>query len=123
MQRTGEGSAFLTAMQQGMFAVDTASAGQMMMSIRQILEKLNERLARIHLLKEKARLGDLSEAQAIAGLNVLVASGGDELSLEFVLHRFAERLKEAHQALEIGMRNYAEIEAQAEQDYRRIGHG
>jgi hypothetical protein len=40
-----------------------------------------------------------------------------------VLQRFADSLKEAHHALEIGMQNYAEIEARAEQEYRRMGHG
>lgn len=103
-----------------MFAVDTASAGQMMMSIRQMQERLEVRLKQLHLLKVKAKLGDLPEAQAIAELNVQVASG-DEQSLEFVLHRFAEALAEAEQALEVGMRNYEQVEAQSEQGFRRIG--
>jgi hypothetical protein len=79
-------------------------------------------LAQIRLLDEKARLGDLPEAQVIAGRNAQVASEGTQ-SLEFALQRFGERLQEAHQALETSMRNYAEIEARAEQEYRRIGHG
>lgn len=118
----GGGGAFLAAAQQGMFAVDTTSAGQMMMSIRQMQETLNVRLARIHQLRVQAKLGDLPEAQHIAGRNVLVASG-DKQSLAFVLERFAEKLEEARQALEIGMRNYAEVEARTEQDLRRMGHG
>ncbi len=118
----GGDGAFLTAAQQGMFAVDTASAEQMLMSIRQMQETLNVRLARIHRLKVQAKLGDLPEAQVVAGRNALVASG-DEQSLEFVLQRFAERLEGARQALEIGMRNYAEVEALAEQGFGRIDHG
>ncbi len=116
----GGGGSFVGAAQQGMFAVDTASAGQMMMSIRQMQDKLKDRLRRIDLLKVKAQLGDLLEAQAVADLDVRVASG-DQQSLEFALHRFAEALEEAHQALEVGMRNYEQIEAQAELGFRRIG--
>ena len=122
MQPADGGGSFLAAAQQGMFAVDTASAGQMMMSIGQMRETLNVRLARIHQLRAQAKLGDLPEAQVIAGRNELVASG-DEQSLNFVLQSFAERLEEAHQALEICMRNYSEIEARAEQDLDRMSHG
>jgi hypothetical protein len=122
MQMAGGGGSFLTAAQQGMFAVDTDAGGQMMMSIQQMQEKLKERLKQIDRLKVRAKLGDLPEAHAIAELNVRVASG-DQQSLEFVLHRFAEALEEARQALEIGMRNYAQVEAQAEQGFRQIGHG
>lgn len=115
----GGGGSFVGAAQQGMFAVDTASAGQMMMSIAQMREQLNDRLAQIHLLKVKAKLGDLPEAQAIADLDVQVASG-DQQSLDFVLRRFVEALDEAQQALELGMRNYEQVEAQAEQGFRGI---
>jgi hypothetical protein len=121
MQVAGGGGSFLAAAQQGMFAIDTASAGQMTMSIRQMQENLIKRLARIDMLKAQAKLGDLPEAQAIAGRNVQVASG-DGQSLESVLQRFAERLEDARRALEIGMRNYADLEAQAEQGLRGIGH-
>ncbi|MGH3811506.1 MAG: hypothetical protein ACRDUV_03475 [Pseudonocardiaceae bacterium] len=120
MQMAGGGGSFLGAAQQGMFAVDTASAGQMMMSIAQMREQLNDRLRRIQFLKTQALLGDLPEARAIADLDALVASG-DQQSLEFALRRFAEALEEAHQALELGMRNYEQIEAQAEQGFRGIG--
>ncbi|MGH3696183.1 MAG: hypothetical protein ACRDRX_19680 [Pseudonocardiaceae bacterium] len=122
MQPAGGGGGFLAAAQQGMFAVDTASAGQMTMSIRQMQETLNVRLARIHQLRAQAKLGDLREARVIAGRNELVASG-DEQSLHFALQRFAERLEEAHQALEVCMRNYTEIEALAEQNLGRMSHG
>lgn len=118
----GGGGSFLAAAQQGMFAVDTASAGQMVMSIRQMRERLNDRLKEIDRLKVRAKLGDLPEARAIAELNVQVASG-DQQSLDFVLRRFAEALEEAEQALEVGMRNYEQIEAQAEQGFRRIDQG
>ncbi len=118
----GGGGSFLGAAQQGMFAVDTASAGQMMMSIRQMQDKLSYRLQRIDDLKVKAKLGDLPEAHAIADLDVRVAAG-DPQSLEFALLRFRDALEEVHQALEIGMRNYEQIEAQAEQGFRRIGDG
>jgi hypothetical protein len=125
MQTAAEGGAFLAAAQQGMFAVDTASAGRMMLSIRQIQEKLTQQLARIHFLRTDVKLGDLPEAQVIAARDRLVASGDDRdvQSLEFVLQRFREALQEAQQALEVGMRNYTELEAQADQDFRRIGHG
>jgi hypothetical protein len=124
MQLAGGDGTFLAAAQQGMFAVDTASAEQMMMSIRQMQEKLNIQLERIRQLTIQAELGDLPEAHVVAGRNAQVASGDERsLSLEFVLQRFAESLEKAHQALEIGMRNYAEVEARAEQEYRRIGHG
>lgn len=116
----GGGGTFLGAAQQGMFAVDTASAGQMMMSIAQMRQRLDERLLQIDRLKTRAKLGDLPEAQAIADLDVRVASG-DQQSLDFVLRRFAEALDEAHQALELGMRNYEQIEAQVEHGFRRIG--
>lgn len=122
MQLAGGDGTFLAAAQQGMFAVDTASAGQMMMSIRQMQETLNIQLARIRELTIQTELGDLPEAHVVAGRNVQVASG-DEQSLQFVLQRFADSLEEAHQALEIGMRNYAEVEARTEQEYRRMGHG
>jgi hypothetical protein len=122
MQTAGGGGAFLAAAQQGMFAVDTASAEKMVTAIEQIRASLNDQLEIARLLKNQVKLGDFGEASAIAGLDRLVASG-DEQSLEFVLQRFGEALQEAQQALEISMRNYAELEAQAEQDFRRIGHG
>jgi hypothetical protein len=123
VQVAGGGGAFLAAAQQGMFAVDTESAGQLMMSIRQMQERLNDRLEQVRFLKMQAKLGDLVEAHAIAARNTQVASG-DAQSLEFVLQRFREALQDAHQALEVGMRNYAELEAQTEEDFRwRIGHG
>jgi uncharacterized protein involved in exopolysaccharide biosynthesis len=123
MQPAGGGGGFLAAAQQGMFAIDTVSADQMMMSIQQMRTTLKARLARIHLLQEKAKLGDLHEAKAIAGSNARVAGlGEDQQSLKFVLERFDERLEDAHQALQIGMRNYAELERQAERDFKRIGH-
>ncbi|MGQ0773370.1 MAG: hypothetical protein ACT4NY_02965, partial [Pseudonocardiales bacterium] len=65
-------------------------------------------------------LGDLPEAKRISELDAEVAAG-DHQSLEYVLQRFAEALDEAHQALEIGMRNYEQIEAQAEQGFRGMG--
>lgn len=125
MQTAEGGGAFLAAAQQGMFAVDTESAGQMMMSIGQMQAKLTEQLERIDSLRTEAKLGDLPEAHVIAARDRLVAFGDDkdEQSLQFVLERFAEALQEAQQVLEIGMRNYAELEAQTEQDFRRIGHG
>ncbi|MGQ0776283.1 MAG: hypothetical protein ACT4NY_17960 [Pseudonocardiales bacterium] len=112
----------MAAAQQGMFAVDTAAGSEMVRSVRQIRERLNERLSQINLLKTEAMLGDLPEARTIAELNVQVASG-DEQSLDYVLRRFAETLEEAEHALKIGMRNYEQIEAQAEQGFRRIGEG
>jgi hypothetical protein len=121
-RRRGGGGAFLAAAQQGMFAVDTASAEKMVTAIEQIRARLNDQLRRIEYLKAKDKLGNLPEADAIEARNRLVASG-DEQSLAFVLQRFAEALQEAQQALEIGIRNYAQIETQAEQDLRRIGHG
>ena len=121
MQTSVGGGAFLAAAQQGMFAVDTAAGDAMVTSIKQIRERLNDQLMRIEYLKEKARLGELLEAHAIAARDALVAAG-DEQSLEFVLQRFAEALQDAQQALEIGIRNYAQVEAQAEQGFWRIDH-
>lgn len=111
---------FVGAAQQGKFSIDTDSAREMIMSIGQIRTELNVHLAQIRRLKAQAMLGDLPEAQRIAELDAAVASG-DHQSLEYVLERFQERLEEAHQALEIGMRNYEQIEAQAEQDIRWAG--
>jgi len=111
---------FVGAAQQGKFAVDTVAGGEMVMSIKQMRQRLNDRLQQLDALKVQAKLGNLPEASAIAEFNVLVASG-DEQSLDYVLRRFAEALEEAQQALEVGMRNYAEIEAHAEQSFRRIG--
>ncbi len=122
MQTAAGGGTFLTAAQQGMFAVDTAAGDKMVASIKQIRTSLNVQLENIRYLQYQAKLGDLREAHAIAICDVQVATG-DPQSLEFVMQRFAEALQEAQQALEIGMRNYTELEAQAEQDFRRIGHG
>ncbi|MGH3534940.1 MAG: hypothetical protein ACRDQG_09560 [Pseudonocardiaceae bacterium] len=121
MQMAGGGGSFLAAAQQGMFAVDTDSAGNMIMSIRQMQRQLEKRLKEIGDLKVKAMLGDLPEAHAVADLNVRVA-GPDHQSLEFALQEFAKTLEEARQALEIGMRNYAQVEAHAEQGFGQIGH-
>jgi len=112
---------FVGAAQQGKFAVDTGSAREMIMSIGEIRTQLNKQLLRIDLLKTKAKLGDLPEAQRIAELDAEVAAG-DQQSLAHVLMRFAEALDEAHQALEIGMRNYEQIEAQTEQGFGGMGH-
>lgn len=122
MQLAGEGGTFLTAAQQGMFAIDTVAAGQMMTSIEQIREVLTERLMRVDYLKTQAMLGDLDEARAVAGLDTQVASG-DHQSLDFVLRRFREVLNHLHQAVEIGTRNYEQVDAQAAQGFRRIGEG
>lgn len=122
MQLAGGSGSFLAAAQEGKFAIDTAAADEMIMSIAQMRERLNDRLKQIDRLKVRAKLGDLPEAQVIAALDAQVASG-DQQSLEFVLRRFAEALDEAHQALEIGMRNYEQVEAQAEQGFQRIGEG
>jgi hypothetical protein len=121
MQMADGGGSFLAAAQQGHFAVDTDSAIQMTMSIQQMQKQLDARLKQIDDLKVKARLGDLPEAHAVADLNVKVAAG-DHQSLEFALQRFSDALEEARQALEIGMRNYAQVEAQSEQGFRQIGH-
>ncbi|MGH3793028.1 MAG: hypothetical protein ACRDQ9_19960 [Pseudonocardiaceae bacterium] len=120
MQLAGEGGTFLTAAQQGMFAIDTVAAGQMMTSIKQIQESLDKRLRRIDHLKTQAMLGDLQEAKAIAELDVRVASQ-DHQSLDFVLRRFDEALDHLQQAVEIGTRNYEQVDAQAAQGFRRIG--
>ncbi|MGH3721523.1 MAG: hypothetical protein ACRDRI_22285 [Pseudonocardiaceae bacterium] len=122
MQTAAGDGTFLAAAQQGMFAVDTAAGEQLVMSIGQMREKLNEQLERVRFLMNSAKLGDFPEAHAIAICDARVAAG-DPQSLEFVLQRFAEALQDAHQALEIGMRNYAEFETQAEQGFRRIDHG
>lgn len=123
MQPAGGGGSFLAAAQQGMFAIDTVAADQMMTSIEQIQESLNERLRRIYYLKrQEAMLGDLPEAQAIAKIDALVASG-DPQSLEFVLQRFAEVLDDLHQAVQLGTRNYEQLDAQAAQGFQRIGEG
>ncbi len=115
MQLAGGGGTFLAAAQQGMFAIDTVAAGQMMTSIEQIQESLNERLRRIyHLSRQEITLGNLLEAQIIAKLDVRVASG-DQQSLDFVLQRFSEVLDDLHQAVEFCMRRYEQDDAQAAQ--------
>lgn len=122
MQPAGGGGSVLAAARQGMFAIDTVAADQMMRSIEQIRESLEERLRRIHDLKTQAMLGDLPEAQAIAKTDALVASG-DPQSLDFVLRRFVEVLDDLHQAVQFGTRNYEQLDAQAAQDFQRIGEG
>jgi aminoglycoside phosphotransferase len=119
MQLAGGGGSFLAAAQQGMFAIDTVAANQMMASIEQIQESLEERLRRIHDLKTEAMLGDLHEAQAIAKIDTLVAAG-DPQSLDFVLRRFTEILNDLHQAVETCTRNYEQVDTQASQGFRRI---
>ncbi len=120
MQLAGGGGTFLAAAQQGMFAIDTVAADQMMTSIKQIQESLTERLMRIHHLKrQEILLGDLREAQAIAKIDALVAAG-DPQSLEFALQRFAEVLDDLHQAVETCMRNYEQDDAEAAQGFRQI---
>lgn len=103
MQMAGGGGSFLGAAQQGMFAVDTTAGHNMVMSIRAMQDKLEEQLKRIYALKTQAKLGDLPEAREIAKLDSLVAAG-DHQSLEEALLGFRDALKEARQALEIGMR-------------------
>jgi len=102
------------------FAVDTDSAREMIFSIGEVRKQLQERLARISDLRQQAKLGDLPEARKIAELDAEVASS-DHQSLDYALQRFAEALDEADQALEIGMQNYEQIEADAEQNLRRAG--
>jgi proline racemase len=82
MQTAAGGGAFLAAAQQGMFAVDMASAKKMVTAIEQIRTSLNDQLEIARLLKNQVKLGDFGEASAIAGLDRLVASG-DEQSLDF----------------------------------------
>ncbi|MGH3770907.1 MAG: hypothetical protein ACRDRW_05860 [Pseudonocardiaceae bacterium] len=123
MQPAGEGVSFLEAAQQGMFAIDTEAAGQIMKSIEQIKEALAERLMLIHNIKhEKIPLGDLNEAQAIATLDALVASG-DQQSLDFVLWRFGVDLDNLCQVVEICMRTYEQVDAQAGQSFPLAGEG
>jgi hypothetical protein len=119
MQLADGGGSFLAAAQQGMFAIDTVAANQMMASIEQIQESLEERLRRIYDLKTEAMLGDLHEAQAIAKIDTLVAAG-DPQSLDFVLRRFTEILNDLHQAVETCTRNYEQVDTQASQGFRRI---
>ncbi len=110
----------MAAAQQGMFAIDTVAARQMMTSIEQIQESLNERLRRIyHLGRQEITLGNLLEAQFIAKLDVRVASG-DQQSLDFVLQRFAGVLDDLHQAVEFCMRRYEQDDAQAAQRHGGI---
>jgi hypothetical protein len=108
MQLAGGGGSFLAAAQQDMFAIDTVAADQMMTSIKQIQESLNEQLRRILYLETQATLGDLPVAS------------GDQQSLGCVLGRFAEVLDDLHRAVEICMRNYEQDDAQAAQGFRRI---
>ncbi|MGH3684264.1 MAG: hypothetical protein ACRDQY_05005 [Pseudonocardiaceae bacterium] len=119
MQLAGEDGTFLSAAQQGMFAIDTVVAGQMKTSIEQIQEVLEQRLKRIGQLKTQAMLGDLQEARAIAGLDVRVASH-DHQSLDFVLRRFDEALGHLHQAADTCTRNYEQVDAQAAQGFRQL---
>jgi hypothetical protein len=53
MQLAGGGAAFLDAAQQGMFAIDTDAATQMMTSIKQIQTSLDEQRRRIRHLEEQ----------------------------------------------------------------------
>ncbi|MGH3914677.1 MAG: hypothetical protein ACRDTC_14915 [Pseudonocardiaceae bacterium] len=103
------------------FAVDPVSANAMIMSIGTVRTELNRQLARINYLKEQAKLGDLPEARKIADLDTQVAAG-DQMSLEYALQRFHEAIEEADYALKIGMRNYEQIEAEAEENFKRMGH-
>ncbi|MGH3807345.1 MAG: hypothetical protein ACRDRU_12090 [Pseudonocardiaceae bacterium] len=122
MQPAGGGVSFLTAAQQGMFAIDTVAADQIVTSIQQIRGSLSERLRLVHNLKTQAMLGDLPEAQDIAKLDTLVAAG-DPQSLDFVLQRFTEELDNLNQAVEICMRRYERDDAQAQQSLQLAGEG
>lgn len=123
MQPAGGGGSFLTSARQGMFAIDTVSADQMITSIGQIRESLVERLRRIEYVKrQEPMLGVLPEAQAIAKIDALVVSG-DPQSLEFVLQHFLEVLDDLHQAVQLGTQNYEQLDEQAAQRFQRIGEG
>lgn len=118
MQQANVGSAFVAAALGGGFAVNTAAAQQMLMSIGQMQLELTRRMKLIDQLVDQAKLGDLEEARFVSKLDTQVAAGGPE-SLDHAMRRFADALAEAHQAVQIGMKNYAEVEALAAKGFRR----
>lgn len=93
----------------GGFAIDTATGERMRMSINDMINKLDTRLRQITVLKQRAQLGSLPEAQAVAELDSRVASG-DEQSLDHVLLAFRAALVQAEEAVRLGMANYAEVD-------------
>ncbi|MBV9142943.1 MAG: hypothetical protein JO115_18860 [Pseudonocardiales bacterium] len=120
MQRAGEGDTFLATAQHGMFAIDPEAAAQLMRSIEQIQESLQQRLLQIQNLKrQKIMLGNLPEARAIAKLDAQVASG-DHQSADIVLWRFAEALDHVYQAIGSCVQRYEHDDEQAAQDFQRI---
>lgn len=100
----------------GHFAVDPVSGAALGASIADMRTELQMVLTAMADVKQRAQLGELPEAQHIAGRNVLVATG-DNQSAEAVLQQFDASLEAAERAVKRGMTNYAEVE---EDSRRRV---
>lgn len=102
----------------GHFAVDPGTGAELMRSLTQMREGLKTLRADAHQLDRETPLGDLPEAQAVSDLNRQVAAG-DPQSLISVLLQFESSLEQAHAAVQLGMANYEQVEAQLRETYDR----
>jgi hypothetical protein len=102
----------------GHFAVDPGTGEQLMMSLGQMLDKVDTVLNDARLLDRKTPLGDLPEALAISDLNQQVAVG-DPHSVVTVLEQFKLSLQQAYDAVRQGMANYAQVDAEIAENYER----
>lgn len=105
-------SALLGAAQAGHFAVDPVAGAALGASIADMRNELQMVLTSMADVKQRAKLGDLPEAQHIADRNVLVATG-DPQSAEAVLQQFDASLEAAELAVKKGMSNYEQVEAES----------
>ena len=104
----------------GHFAIDRETGTGLMRSLSQMRDHLDEVLADADGLARATPLGDLPEALVVSDLNQQVAAG-DAQSLRSVLLQFRASLEQAHQAVQIGMVNYEQIDTEIAEAYER-GH-
>jgi hypothetical protein len=102
----------------GHFAVDPGTGEQLMMSLGQMLDEVDTVLEKAKYLDREVQLGDLPEARAVAKLNREVAAG-DPQSLHDVLQQFKTSLQQAHEAVQRGMTNYAQVDAEIAANHDR----
>jgi hypothetical protein len=109
---------FTAAAAAGHFAVDQATGQQLVQSLGQMRDQVDQLLLNARHLDRKVQLGELPEALAVSDLNRTVAAG-DSQSLIAVLQQFKTSLEQAHQAVQLGMSNYEQVDAQIREAYER----
>lgn len=114
----GSMSGMAKAAAAGHFAVDPATGRDLMLSLSQMLDKVDVVLRKARALDRKTPLGELPEAVAVSELNRQVAVG-DGQSLVPVLEQFRSSLHQAHEAVRLGMANYEEVDTQMAENYQR----